>query len=192
MNRFPPNANIGLAYFYFDYRDQEGQIPSTVVAGFLKQLLCCLETCPPEVEKAYTTFSRRGSDPDYKTLLDLLLSVSHQFTAVYILIDAFDEVDLEQQETFLSLIQRMSQNSIKTLVTCRPHLEICREFETIGLCVWISAHDTDIKEYLSVRLNKRKHLASCLKEKIIERLRAGADGMYQNYFCEAKLQVSAG
>jgi len=190
-NRFPSNV-VGVAYFYFDYKDQEGQRPSSVVAGLVKQLLCCLEIWPPEIEETYTSSLKTDSDPDYDTLLDALISVSRRFTAVYILIDAFDEVDSEHQPTFLSLVQRISQNSIKTLVTCRPHLEICREFETSGLRITISADDTDIKEYLSIRLNKRKQLASGLKTKIIETLSTQADGMYQTYFCEAKLQVSVG
>ena len=166
-----------MAYFYFDYKDNVTQEPSKVVAGLLKQLLCRLDAWPREIEKAYATSLKTGSELNYNELLDLLIAVSSHFSTVYVLIDALDEVEWEHQPAFLSLIQHLSESSIKTLVTSRPHLEICHEFEMSGLSITISANDLDIRQYLSVRLNKRKHLASGLKKKIVETLSINADGM---------------
>jgi hypothetical protein len=104
--------------------------------------------------------------------------VSSQLHSVFVLIDAFDEVNSEHQQTFLSLIQRISQNSIKIMVTSRPHLEMAQEIDKSGLRLSISATDSDIKEYLSTRLNKKRQLAPGLKDTVVEALSSGADGMY--------------
>ena len=81
---------------------------------------------------------------------------------------------------------------MKVLITSRPHLEICHGIEMNSLCVDIYAQDSDIKEFLAARLNKRKHLSSGLKERIIRELSGGADGMYHIHCHEAERQVSIG
>jgi hypothetical protein len=109
--------------------------------------------------------------------LNLFILVSSQLRTVFVLIDAFDEVNSEYQQNFLSLIQTISQHSIKIMVTSRPHLEVAHELEKSALRINISATDSDIKEYLSTRLSKKRQLAPGLKDTVVEALSSGADGM---------------
>lgn len=176
--RFPRSDHIGVIYVYIDYQDQERQKPTNVLANFLIQLLCRLESWPSEIETTYTDCVKRRARPDFETLLNLFEIVSRQFRGVYVMIDAFDELDTELRPTFMSLIRKLSQHSIKTMVTSRPHPEITHELEECGLRLGISAMDSDITKYIEYRLNKKGQLSSSLKHKIAETLNtSGADGM---------------
>jgi hypothetical protein len=105
--------------------------------------------------------------------MSLFELTSRQFRRIYVLIDALDELDTELRPAFLSFIRRLSQLSIKTMVTSRPHVKLMES----GLCLQISATDSDIKQYIKYRLNKKIQLSSDLKTEVLEALNTGADGM---------------
>jgi hypothetical protein len=167
--------NVGLAYFYFDYKDEEQQTPINVVGTIVKQLVCTLHVLPSEVERAYTDSIRCGLHPDFDSLICLLTALVTRFGSFYAIFDAFDECHDNNREQMWCLIQRLRELSAKVMLTSRHHPETLQSLEGT---LPIRASDADIGWYLRSRLAKERNVSPGIRDKAIEILKSGADGMY--------------
>lgn len=91
--------NIPIVYTYFDYKDQSNQMAIKVLFSLLKQLVLCLKEIPQELQSVYHEYSREKKSLDLSTLIEIFLSCSTQVSSVFILLDAFDESVIHQQES---------------------------------------------------------------------------------------------
>ena len=107
LHRIAIPAELGVSYFYFDYKNQHLQRAEQVTRCLLKQLLLQLKELPPEVDEAYDLWVKDGqkSKPDGKCLAGLLKACSTKFSkGVFIVLDALDECrEYDEQEKLISI-----------------------------------------------------------------------------------------
>lgn len=109
-----PNRH-GLAYAYFDYKEQERQKPIQVLSSLLKQLIgqAIHLPFPTEIKALYSRHETGGGRPTFEELYAALMVVSKQFPQVYFVFDALDGCHPEnQRRTLLPLFQRMGREGI--------------------------------------------------------------------------------
>ncbi len=111
-------------------------------------------------------------------LLEQFISCSEEFEYVFLLLDAFDECDNDQQEAMLSLIHQFkSQSSIRIMLASQPHLQKLGTLSECAITINLSASDSDVRTYLSFRLERERFLSQGLKSKIVEKVGQGVKGM---------------
>jgi hypothetical protein len=164
LHRIAISAELGVSYFYFDYKNQHLQRAEQVTRCLLKQLLLQLKELPLEVDEAYDLWIKDGqkSTPDGKCLDGLLKACSTKFSkGVFIVLDALDECrEYDEQEKIISYPRDLYHGRIKLFITTRPHvlddddLHIRERFTGVH-DIRISAQDDDVESYLRTKSNKK-------------------------------------
>lgn len=92
--------NYGVAYIYFNFKEQEQQHPIQALSSLIKQLLTQVKgsKLPAEAEKLYDEFISEKKQPPFQNLQQVLSSISQSFTRVFLVFDALDECDEEFNE----------------------------------------------------------------------------------------------
>jgi hypothetical protein len=110
-----------------------------------------------------------------------------RFDTVYVLFDAFDEVDKAQQDDILALIRRFIVHpSLRVMLTGRSYLPRLSKLLKPALLMTVNAEDGDIRTYLSSRLEREPYLSQESKNHILEVISDGAEGMYDPQISMAK------
>lgn len=188
---------VGLAYFYCDYKEPMKQEPSVV----LRTLLSQLSTHNPTVSKNIETLYNEQRKDDRTTSLappslDLIRSnfgslLESSFRKVYIVIDALDEC--QELDCILKAILAIvdSLTKVKILVTSREDPLIRDEFTDFpNLRVKAKHVSEDIVDYVNFKLNDRisskklKVKDDGLRKQISETLVVKAEGMFQWINCQ--------
>ncbi|KAK6531910.1 hypothetical protein TWF694_003073 [Orbilia ellipsospora] len=188
------DKNTGLAYFYCDYQDQDNQTADYFVASLLKQLVRRRLILPSKLEEFYQTFCKERRLPKLTDLTNLLLHTSSFFSQTYLVIDALDELDsTRHRRQFLSVLYDLEQKerSIRLFVTSRSHpVDIRSAFEN-GPNIKIAASKSDIRDYITSRLDTDENLADLIQPKlrneIVDHITNVAGGM----FLLARLQMDS-
>jgi hypothetical protein len=174
--------NAGVAFFYFDFSAEDEQTPVQILSCLLKQLLLQLEGLPAPVKQLFDRCVMRGQTPQVSDLQELLLSITEEFNAIYLVIDALDECKAgDCRSEILSAFQAF-QVSMKLLVTSRPHSDDLNESLAHASQIKLRAVESDIREYVKKKLETRKTQKiigkdAKLKEEIITSIVEGAHGM---------------
>ena len=150
------NSASPVAFFYFDYQDQANQTPASVLRCILRQLVESLPTIPESVTDL------RVRSRDFKEPLPqhecerLILDTLRESGSSYLIVDALDECDgLSNRAAFLQAIKRIRQdNSLRILITSRPHVEDVRKALESFPQITIEAKDQDIRTYLRQELSR--------------------------------------
>jgi hypothetical protein len=146
-------AEVGLAYYYFDYQSQDDQTASNFASCLARQIAGQMDHIYPALEDLYTESVAKKKRPSASKLLTVLCDMLKAFFDSYIIIDALDESDASNHRTeILSLIWQLKLQNVKIMVTSRPDLEdIEKEFQDWE-SLKIDAKDSDIETYLSHRI----------------------------------------
>ncbi|KAL9095584.1 MAG: hypothetical protein Q9165_002016 [Trypethelium subeluteriae] len=191
-----------LAYFYFEYQYEERHRPVVLICSLIKQLL--QYDGPPPLSQGLAGWSRRlGGDvnftqmmndfeekrdpADIKQLTTVLLKISRTLARPFIIIDALDECDSQQNRNdIMDVLKRLSTCS-RVLIASRSHLSIESK---IGSCrkIAIEASIADIDLFLRRKLDEDENFAQmtgdhhsaseALKEQIIEVIGRKSQGMF--------------
>ena len=105
-----------------------------------------------------------------------LLSTAAGFSLIYILLDALDECTSGTLDDTINLIRQFKDSGIKVFCTCRPILINLGDRLGVSTIHSISAHDEDIKNYLSIRSNKEWRHDKRFLERIMNQLAECAEG----------------
>jgi hypothetical protein len=176
--RFENDDNIGIAYIYFDYKNQGSQTTMTILASLLKQLAVRIDDIVPELHSFYNKFRLRRTQPDSFQLLEMFLHLSnHCFTTTFVIFDALDEFDESHRPVLLDMMKQFK--SVRIFSTCRPHLRDVQDFFEGAATIPVSADTADIRNYLTKKVTERMSAKSHgnLRTKIVERLSASAHGL---------------
>ena len=165
-------------YIYFDYKNQEAETGDYVIRTLLKQLLLCSDLIPPDLEKIYDECRSRQKSPEGSFFTQQLLSTAASFASIHILLDALDECTSRTLEDAIALIHQLKDPDphIKWFCTFRPILIDLGERLNIPTIHSIDAHNEDLMNYLSIRLNKEWRHSKTLRERVIEPLVKNAHG----------------
>lgn len=89
--------NYGVAYIYFNFKEQNQQRPVDVLASLVKQLACQIRHLPQEIGVLHEKLASEQKRATLKDLYSLLLVTAKFFTKTFIICDALDECDPESQ-----------------------------------------------------------------------------------------------
>ena len=174
------NETVGIAYVYFDYKNQDKESMPSVFASLLKQLVVRKDDLTPELLAFYGKYRSRGLQPELSATLQIIVHLSTLFSSTYFIFDALDELEEKQRpELFKCLSQVLEKgHSIRIFGTSRPHLGNVQAFFKSGLSIPIRADSEDIKNYFTIKVNESLSESQViLKNKIVDSLSISADGV---------------
>ncbi|RPB06396.1 hypothetical protein P167DRAFT_514553, partial [Morchella conica CCBAS932] len=180
---FKASGSVGVSYIYFDYKERDHQRPIDIMSSVIKQLAGQLPQFPNKLVALYDECTGYQRRPDIKELRSLLLQLAKLFTRSFIVLDALDECDQEdQREALLPLFHQLKTNGFNLLVTSRPHpIDIQDSFRDVP-CINYMAQDKDIKVYIDNRIDmmpRAKGLirGSKIEDQFISNLISAANGV---------------
>jgi hypothetical protein len=196
---------LGMAFFFCDYKKPETQTASTILGSLVKQFALQDERCLLDLESFYETHNPKGKPPQEITdteLCAVLRAMALHFKNCMILIDGLDEIESKRAEILELLLSLTSAGNIKTLFASRDEVDIrssLSEYASIS----IAARSGDLRLYVAAEIETRTTRNQLriqdpkLKEHIMKTLITGAEGMYapriSPSFSRANLpQVSVG
>ncbi|KAK3942745.1 ankyrin repeat-containing domain protein [Diplogelasinospora grovesii] len=180
--RFQDDPETGLAYIYFNFRQQDQQTIEDVLASLLKQLLRGMTgDSSSGALKHLHDLRKRQHRPSIEELTDGLRSVAGMYSRVYFVMDGLDEAsDICRKELLSKLFELQSRCKANILATSRPIPEIVSRFEG-SLSLEIRANSEDVEKYLDGHMEQ---LPSCvrrhpeLQKEIKVALSEAVDGMF--------------
>lgn len=158
--------DVGLAYVYCNYKEQEGQTATNLISSIVQQLVQSHADVPEEIISLYQHHSRRQTRPMLGEWSKLLQSEVNRFSKVFIVVDALDECPNDgTRDSFLTVIKTVQkvQPSVRLSVTSRPSPTIEAEFETASR-LEIRATDADVQSYLEQRIASSSQMARHVKK----------------------------
>ena len=171
-----PNKSAVL-FVYFDYQDRFNQTAIQVLRILLRQIIAQLDAIPSSIIDLYEECTSRDTPLDLSNVLEQFTSCCRHFDSVYVLFDAFDECDDNQQEQIRSLIEELLlQPSLRVMLTSRPYLRALQKLSETALVIPISAQEPDVREFLVSRLDGAL-LPQAFKNEIVDTVAQGAEGM---------------
>lgn len=187
-----------MAYYYFNFNNQEGEDVKTMLRAVLRQLCAARPNIPDEVEKLATTLKDHGATASCKDLEESIWVTADSFEAVYLVVDALDECTTsgDKRRDLLASLTRLQATlppNVHFLVTSRKESDITAAFGKFGhtlSAAWIDLHkqstrqamNKDIRIYIEQRFlsSEFDHIPDEKKELAQEMLLQKADGMYVN------------
>ena len=118
LNRF------GVGHIYFEYQEQKQQTALAVVASLVKQLLSQIPPAefPKDIEPIYRR--KKSQHPSMVDLIKILLSMPKLFARVFVVCDALDEMDEDEQRIeLLPLFHDMKGSGIVHSLATRERTE---------------------------------------------------------------------
>lgn len=173
---------LGVAYYYCDYKSSKSQQLQNILASLAGQLAQQDERCYATLQKSY----RPGNDrtgrhilPDESELSSLVVRMASFFANAAVIVDGLDECGTADDVTMA--LSALAGN-IKLLFLSRNERHIRCHLEHFAQ-VSIAARSSDLRLYVSAEIEQRTRTRKLrirspdLKEKILDRLVNGADGM---------------
>jgi NACHT domain len=181
--KFQDDANIGIAYLYCNFRQQQEQKPTDLLLSLLKQLLQERPSVPENVKTFYKRHNNKQTWPAFEEISKVLHSVVADYFRVFIIIDALDECQVSAggRRRFLSEIFNLqAKTGINIFSTSRFIPEIMKYFEG-SIPLEIRASSEDVQRYLEGHMSQLPSFVSRridLQEEIKTKIVQAVDGMY--------------
>ncbi|KAK0480413.1 hypothetical protein EDD18DRAFT_1263009, partial [Armillaria luteobubalina] len=166
---------------FCDYRAKD-QTTITIIRSLLKQLIQAHFCLTAPIEAFYNKWSHCGIPPSLEDIGSLLSGELKLYDHVYIILDAFDELDNDGcRKAVLDPLKALC-NHIHVLVTSRP-LNTMQSFTEADTIMTIQADGTDLDRcvmaglregYLPRHLSKDESLHERIRETVVKK----ADGMF--------------
>lgn len=154
---------VGIAFFYFSFRDEAKQDSHGMLRALLSQLSVQLPDGEKDLEQLYM-LHRQGSPP-VRALLDSLRNVLGRFYEVFILLDALDESpqDHKREDVLreIETIREWNLPGLHLLVTSRNELDINESLDPSDgetLTTKNPGVDSDIATFVSDQLKDDQKL----------------------------------
>jgi hypothetical protein len=181
---FQNDANIGIAYLYCNYRQQQQQQPEDLLSNLLKQLAQEQLSVPADIKNLYKNHRTKRTRPSFDEIVKVLHSIIRLYSKVFIIIDALDECHVSNKECNRLLSEVFSlqaQAQVNLFATSRFVPEITSQFEGC-MSKEIRANDDDVLRYvneripqlLRSRISKYPDLQGAIRREVVK----AADGMY--------------
>ncbi|KAI9853123.1 MAG: hypothetical protein M1824_001536 [Vezdaea acicularis] len=170
---------IGIAFIYFDYKEEAIQTPLNIVSSLLKQLLQNRVKLCSDLKPFCNRHWRQNTRPSLSEISKVLQNVLTSHDRVFVVIDALDECPEKDgiRATFLRWLKDLVKN-MSMVVLSRPNVHIDQEFKGVTR-LEIRATEEDIVTYLEDRIQhnvslqrsikKDPHLKSLIIETITEK-----------------------
>ncbi|KAL6796987.1 hypothetical protein J3E68DRAFT_402406 [Trichoderma sp. SZMC 28012] len=180
------SSNVGLAYFYFSYRRP---IPMRNVVLTLLQQLYLQSLSPIDELTVLEKLAAKSEYIPFASVVSALLTISRQFSKVYIILDALDECAPGYRPDLLHLLTSITDSPTRLLASSRPH-------QTFGVLeggpkIEILPPKGDIEHYAKTKLQHAPLFAGDdeLLDEVISALVAASERHHM--FLAIALQVDA-
>jgi NACHT domain len=174
--------NVGIAFFYCDYRDQDRQTTPNILTSLLQQLITHTPSMPLSVQELYKRYKNDRGSISLADLEETISMVLKEFKQSFILIDALDECDVNRhRKSFIQVLKRLEERSVRVFITSRPHPDDIQRALSPCSQICITASDSDIRRYLNELIDLDDAATSiideALKEDIVTEIVGTAQGM---------------
>ena len=185
-----------MAYFYFDFRDEDKKSSRSLLSSLLVQLSTCSDAFCDVLSRYYAAHDnggRQASDKDMTQCLKEMLTLPEQ-GSIYLIMDALDECPdtsgvPSARDQVLGLVKELVNLHLPGLhicITSRPEVNIC---DTLGP---LASQTVSLQDELGQRKDIAGYVRSIIysglgtfmkrwrkedKEHVIETLSERADGM---------------
>lgn len=174
--------NAGVAYLYCNYKRQETQTTTALLAAILKQLVQERPLYGEPVATLHKRHADRRTHPSLDEIHTALNSVVNNYSKVYIIIDALDECTDSDgtRSDLLTILQNLQTKiDISLMATSRFDARIEHSFQGSPM-LEVRACDSDVKRFVAGHLRR---LPKCvqrgpeLRAEIQDRIVQAVDGM---------------
>ena len=177
----PPYAQ-GLAYFYFEFIDQDSQTPTNLVGSLLRQIASQTASFSQPLLHFYQRFKEDEAHGSTAELLLILKEVCTRFEKCFVIIDALDECNKTYRKEFLHIVNDLNTETIQLFVTSRPHShDIKQHFKNIEH-IEVAASEADIRSYCVQMIEDNDATLELmdeeLKVEVTNSISKNAQGMY--------------
>ncbi|EGN97177.1 hypothetical protein SERLA73DRAFT_10382, partial [Serpula lacrymans var. lacrymans S7.3] len=169
-----------VVYIYCNYKEHSGQTACNLVASLLKQLVQDFPLAFGRISEEFKRHREQDFRPTLSEIRDALINEIKQYSQVFIIVDALDEIS-EDDDTRSEMLHCLQSLEGSLLVTSRDISSIkvvLHEALRIDIC----AHEDDVRNYITNRIRLRTQLdrllGDALREEAIERLIREAQGMF--------------
>ena len=150
--------NIAVLFLYCDYQTQRGQPAVNMIGSLVRQAASRAPRTPSEIKSAFDESKKEGGDglqlPD---MVKLFVKVVGPIEAVYLCVDAVDEVLPQHRLEFLHALRQIVQEApnVRLFLTGRPyiHAELDSYHPKGAHAIHIVADRGDITRYLSRKID---------------------------------------
>lgn len=169
-----------VIHLYCSYERRGIEDISALLAALLRQLLHNFKTIPGPVRRLCTDHIEKGTRPTPEELGEALSTTAPHFRKVWIVLDALDECENDQQRTRDQLLlQVFSIPNAKVLGTCRPVPDIVSRFAGSPR-IEIRTQSEDVQAFVNAELEHfpnfvREDRSVC--ETIRKKIMSDASGM---------------
>jgi hypothetical protein len=156
-----PTQKIGLTFVYCDHKRNEAQRLEYFLAAMVRQLVEWKPTVPNYVQCLYEKHRGKGSRPTLDEYLEMLQSLSNEYSEVYAVIDALDEcVDKSRKTIWNALIANLKKRvaNLRLLYTSR-HIDHIERAVPGSVCIEIQATEHDLKTYIEAQIECQTELS---------------------------------
>jgi len=180
------NSSVGVAYVYCNYKAQEEQDTSYLLAAILKQLIQARPSLVEPVERLNIKYAGQGSKPSLKEIIEAMQSVLSGFSTVYIVIDALDEcrnTDGTRCLLLTNLRELQAKSDLRLMATSRFIPDIVNDFKDSfkdALTLEVQASEEDVKRFVAgqiYRLPKCIQRDTALQDMVYTKIVEAVDGM---------------
>jgi Cdc6-like AAA superfamily ATPase len=181
--RYEDDDSVGIAYLYCNFRRQQEQNPSDLLASLLKQLMQGHISLPEDAKRLYERHKRKRTRPSFDEISKVLHAVVVNYSRTFIIIDALDECQVSDdgRRRFLSEIFILQANTgANFFATSRFIPEIIKDFEGC-ISLEIRASDGDVQRYLDGHMSMLPSFVSRsldLQEEIKTEIIKAVNGMH--------------
>ncbi|KAF9879391.1 ankyrin repeat protein [Colletotrichum karsti] len=176
LRQFQDDPDVGVAYIYCNFKDQERQNHHDLIASLAKQLAQSRSSMPRSLKEMYEIHQMSRTPMSLQETSDLLQAIASSYRRLFVIIDALDECETKSRRALLSEVFRLQQRqNTNILATTRQIPEIIDSDHFKGsVSVQVSALDADVSRYISSRIpdmqsfvQKRSELQEEIKRGIL-------------------------
>ncbi|KAH7186730.1 nucleoside phosphorylase domain-containing protein [Fusarium oxysporum] len=181
--RFSVNPNIGIAYIYCNFRQEQEQKINSLLASLVKQLSRGWHGLPECVNSLYGKHKKNATRPLVEELSATLQYAIELYTKVFIIVDALDEcqaLDDCRGKLLSEILRHQDRSAVNLFATSRPIPDITKIFQQT-LCLEIRATKDDVTLYLERHIGTLRPVIktnSRLQEQIKIGISDAVDGMF--------------
>jgi hypothetical protein len=180
---FGQDSKASIAYFYFDFTEEQKQNVEGCLRSLLRQLSA--KKLPAAVKALYGQAQERSAQPGLDVLTDTFKAVLQQTPLTFLAFDALDECkEVKNLMEKIAEIKRWELPGVRILATSRVELDIAKTMDVLArpICLETKLVDEDIKSFVKQNLRSDGPLEKWsgdakAKQEIENALAARSNGM---------------
>jgi hypothetical protein len=166
-----------VLYFYCDFR--QPRLFVDVAASLTRQIVSMNAQLPSLVRDLFGRSDREGR-PSLADLIRIYFDAASNFTKIFVVLDAFDELQMDGRDTFTGIAHVLQHSDTKVLVLSRlqPPEDLQKAFPQITTLP-LSPNEEDLQAVLSESLSATSfnNMDDNLREDLVSSLTQRANGL---------------